>query len=192
MFEVFQKYLSDKIAITQEELDLVQSLSFLKKLRKRQYLLQEGDVWKYHAFVCKGCLRTYRTDEKGQEHIMQFSIENWWAGDLESLRSGLPAKSVIEALEDAEVLLFTKENFDIIQQRIPAFKTMVEDILARSFIVHQNRIHTAISYTAEEKYTNFTNSYPQIFNRVPLHMIASYLGVTAETLSRIRKQAAAK
>jgi CRP-like cAMP-binding protein len=192
MFEVFQKYLSDKIAITQEELDLVQSLSFLKKLRKRQYLLQEGDVWKYHAFVCKGCLRTYRTDEKGQEHIMQFSIENWWAGDLESLRSGLPAKSAIEALEDAEVLLFTKENFDIIQQRIPAFKTMVEDILARSFIVHQNRIHTAISYTAEEKYTNFTNSYPQIFNRVPLHMIASYLGVTAETLSRIRKQAAAK
>src|SRR5258705_12954624 len=106
MFEVFQKYLSDKIAITQEELDLVQSLSFLKKLRKRQYLLQEGDVWKYHAFVCKGCLRTYRTDEKGQEHIMQFSIENWWAGDLESLRSGLPAKSAIEALEDAEVLLF--------------------------------------------------------------------------------------
>jgi CRP-like cAMP-binding protein len=192
MFEVFQKYLSDKIAITQEELDLVQSLSFLKKLRKRQYLLQEGDVWKYYAFVCKGCLRTYRTDEKGQEHIMQFSIENWWAGDLESLRSGLPAKSAIEALEDAEVLLFTKENFDIMQQRIPAFKTMVEDILARSFIVHQNRIHAAISYTAEEKYTNFTNSYPQIFNRVPLHMIASYLGVTAETLSRIRKQAAAK
>jgi len=192
MFEVFQKYLSDKIAITQEELDLVQSLSFLKKLRKRQYLLQEGDVWKYHAFVCKGCLRTYRTDEKGQDHIMQFSIENWWAGDLESLRSGLPAKSAIEALEDAEVLLFTKENFDIIQQRIPAFKTMAEDILARSFIVHQNRIHTAISYTAEEKYTNFINSYPQIFNRVPLHMIASYLGVTAETLSRIRKQAAAK
>jgi len=190
MFEVFQKYLSDKIAVSKEELDLIQSLGFIKKLRKKQYLLQEGDVWKYHCFVCKGCLRTYRTDEKGQEHIMTFSIENWWAGDRESLLSGKPSVSNIEVLENTEVLLFTKENFEIIQQRIPAFKAMIEDILARSFNASQNRIHAAISYTAEEKYTSFINKYPQIFNRVPLHMIASYLGVSAETLSRIRKQAA--
>ncbi len=192
MYEVFRQYINSKTTITDEEFSLIQSLGTLKKLQKKQFLLHEGMVWKYNAFVCKGCLRTYRIDDKGNEHILQFSIENWWAGDRESLITGHPAQSNIEALEDSVVLLFTQEQFLTICKEIPNFNAMIINILEKSFIAAQNRIHASISYTTEEKYQSFLNSYPNIANRIPQHMIASYLGVTAETLSRLRTQAAKK
>ncbi|GAB4031300.1 Crp/Fnr family transcriptional regulator [Spirosoma jeollabukense] len=188
MFDVFKSYLSSKIPITDEELELIKSLGIIKKLRKRQYLLQAGDSWKYDAFVCKGCLRTYRVDDKGQEHILGFSIENWWTGDRESLLSSTPAQSNIDALEDSVVLLFTHENFLHICHEIPAFNELINGILAKSFVALQNRIHASISYTAEEKYENFLKTSPQLANRVPQSMIASYLGISPETLSRVRHQ----
>ena len=88
MYEVFRQYINSKTTITEEEFSLIQSLGTLKKLQKKQFLLHEGMVWKYNAFVCKGCLRTYRIDDKGNEHILQFCIENWWTGDRESLITG--------------------------------------------------------------------------------------------------------
>ena len=192
MFDVFKSYLSSKIPITDEEFELIKSLGILKKLRKRQYLLQEGDIWKYDAFVCKGCLRTYRVDDKGQEHMLGFSIENWWTGDRESLLVGTPAQSNIDALEDSVVLLFTHDNFLHICHELPAFNELMNGLLARSFVALQNRIHASISYTAEEKYQNFLKTSPQLANRVPQSMIASYLGISAETLSRIRSQSVRK
>jgi CRP-like cAMP-binding protein len=192
MYEVFRQYINSKTTITDEEFALIQSLGTLKKLQKKQFLLHEGMVWKYNAFVCKGCLRTYRIDDKGNEHILQFSIENWWTGDRESLITGNPSQSNIEALEDSVILLFTQEQFLTICKEIPSFNAMVINILEKSFIAAQNRIHASISYTTEEKYQSFLNSYPNIANRIPQHMIASYLGVTPETLSRLRNQAAKK
>jgi CRP-like cAMP-binding protein len=192
MYEVFRQYINSKTTITDDEFSLIQSLGTLKKLQKKQFLLHEGMVWKYNAFVCKGCLRTYRIDDKGNEHILQFSIENWWTGDRESLITGNPAQSNIEALEDSVILLFTQEQFLTICKEIPAFNAMVINILEKSFIAAQNRIHASISYSTEEKYQSFVNSYPHIANRIPQHMIASYLGVTPETLSRLRTQAAKK
>jgi len=192
MYEVFRQYINSKTTITDEEFSLIQSLGTLKKLQKKQFLLHEGMVWKYNAFVCKGCLRTYRIDDKGNEHILQFSIENWWTGDRESLITGNPAQSNIEALEDSVILLFTQEQFLRICKEIPNFNAMVINILEKSFIAAQNRIHASISYSTEEKYQSFLNSYPNIANRIPQHMIASYLGVTPETLSRLRTQAAKK
>lgn len=192
MFEVFQKYLSEKTTLTDTELEMIQSVSFTKKLRKRQYLLQEGDVWKHYCFVARGCLRIYRVDQKGVEHIMKFCIENWWAGDRESLLTGAPSQCNIDALEDSVLILFKKEDYDELRKKIPAFDDMVNTLIHRSYIASQDRIHSAISYTTEEKYQNFIEKYPDIFSRVPLHMIASYLGVSAETLSRIRTHAARK
>ena len=192
MYEVFRQYINSKTTITDEEFSLIQSLGTLKKLQKKQFLLHEGMVWKYNAFVCKGCLRTYRIDDKGNEHILQFSIENWWTGDRERLITGNPAQSNIEALEDSVILLFTQEQFLRICKEIPNFNAMVINILEKSFIAAQNRIHASISYSTEEKYQSFLNSYPNIANRIPQHMIASYLGVTPETLSRLRTQAAKK
>lgn len=192
MFEVFQKYLADKISLTEDELAMIKAVSAIKKLRKKQYLLQEGDVWRNNAFVCQGCLRTYHINDKGAEHIMGFSIENWWVGDRESLSSGNPSRYNIDALEDSTVLLINKDNFDSLCKKLPHFNDLINSILHRGFLAAQNRIHDAISYSAEEKYQNFVNKYPAIHNRVPQHMIASYLGIKPETLSRIRNLAAKK
>jgi CRP-like cAMP-binding protein len=188
MFEVFSKYLTDKITLSEPELARISSVSVIKKLRRKQYLLQEGDVWRHYAFVCKGCLRIYRLDEKGNEHILKFCIENWWAGDRESLLTGKPSHCFIDALEESTVIMITKENFDNLCTEIPAFNELVNQLLNKTYIASQDRIHSNITYTSEEKYLEFIKKYPDIVSRVPLHMIASYLGISAETLSRIRTQ----
>jgi CRP-like cAMP-binding protein len=192
VIDIFKDYIQKKITISDQEMELILSLCQTKKLRKRQYLLQEGDVWKFNAFVAKGCLRTYTIDDKGNEHIINFATENWWTGDRESLALGQPSIFNIDALEDSQVVLIAKANFERICLEIPAFNQMVNAILQRSFIVAQNRIHMFISLTAEEKYTRFLEKYPHLPIRVPQGMIASYLGITPETLSRIRKQTARK
>ncbi|BAV06915.1 cAMP-binding domain of CRP or a regulatory subunit of cAMP-dependent protein kinases [Filimonas lacunae] len=190
MFEAFKKYILEKANVTEADLEKIEAVCQYKKLRKRQFLLQEGDVWKYNAFIVKGCLRTYTIDDKGTEHILNFAIENWWTGDRESLQTGNPSMYNIDTLEDAEVILITKANFDQLCSTIPAFNDMVNAILQRSFVASQSRIHTFLSLGAEEKYLKFLEKYPQLATRVPQGMIASYLGITAETLSRVRKQTA--
>ena len=192
MFDIFRNYLTSKIFLTEEELKMIETVSVFKKLRKRQYLLQEGDVWKMNAFVCQGCMRTYRVDDKGAEHILNFAVENWWTGDRESLMTGNPAKSNIDALEDSVILLIEKERLENLSVQIPALNNFLNNILQKSFNVSQNRIIANISYTAEEKYLNFIETRPEIANRVPQHMIASYLGISPETLSRVRNQIAKK
>lgn len=188
MFDTFRKYLQDKIALTNRDYDLIESVSLFKKFRKRQYLLQAGDVCRFNAFVLKGFLRLYYLDDKGHEHIMQFAPENYWTGDRESMDSGLPSKYDIDAIEDSEILLLKKEDFDMLRKTVPAFNEFVNDTLKKNVVVLQERIHASISLSADEKYNNFILKFPSISNRVPLHMVASYLGVSAETLSRVRSQ----
>ncbi|MBC7847432.1 MAG: Crp/Fnr family transcriptional regulator [Flavobacterium sp.] len=187
MFDTFIKYLQDKIKLSAEEIELIRSISILKKLRKRQYLLLEGDVWRYNAFISSGFLKTFSIDSKGQEHIMNFAPESYWIGDRESLATGNPSRFNIDAIEDSEVILITKENFESICQKIPQLDNLVNAILQKSFIVSQNRIHANISLSAEEKYQNFMETFPSLIHRMPQHMIASYIGITPETLTRIKK-----
>ena len=180
------------MTLTDSEFELIESVSLIKKLRRRQYFLQEGDVCRYSAFVCKGFLRYYQIDKKGQEHILQFAPENHWTGDRESLDTGLPSIYNIDAIEDSVILLLTKDDFDMIRKTIPAFNEFVNESLKKNMVFLQERIHGGLAFTAEEKYHNFISKYPAISNRVPLHMIASYLGVSAETLSRVRSQSSKK
>ena len=192
MYEVFQNYLDSKINLSQEDASRIRALGVIKKLRKRQYLLQEGDIWKFHAFVLKGCMRTYAVDEKGQEHVTGFAIENWWTGDKESLLLQQPSRFNIDAIEDSEVLLFNHLDFDQICREIPVFNDMINAIVLKGFTALQNRVHATITLTAEEKYLDFVRKYPGFALRIPQSMIASYLGITPETLSRVRKQSAKK
>jgi CRP/FNR family transcriptional regulator, anaerobic regulatory protein len=192
MFNFFIKYLQDKITLSDDEVEMIRPVAIEKRLRRKQYLLQEGDVWKYHAFVCSGFLKTFSIDNKGQEHIMNFSPENYWTGDRESLMNGTPAMFNIDAIEDTEVILIEKTNFETLCKNIPQLEAFINTVLQRSFVVSQKRIHANISLTAEEKYQYFLDKFPSIANRIPQHMIASYIGITPETLTRIRRNAVRK
>jgi len=190
VYEVFKVYLDNKIFLTQEEHEYIRSRAVVKILRKRQYLLQEGNNWNNKAFVSKGLLRTYSVDKAGFEHVISFAMENWWIGDRESLLFGEPSRFNIDAIEDSGVVVIEKPKFDAICREIPSFNNMVHTILERSFIFSQNRIHDSISISIEERYLNFVQRYPSLAARVPLNMLASYLGVARETLSRIRHKTA--
>lgn len=192
MFELLQKKIIETIQITDEEFDYCKTLFIPKKLRKRQYLLQEGDVCKYTAFVEKGLLRTYSVDEKGNEHILQFSSEGWWASDLYSFLTGEPSLFNLEALEECELLLITKPSWDLLLQNIPAFERYFRILIQNNLIATQRRLMGSMSDSAEERYMKLLKSFPDNIQRVPQHMIASYLGITRETLSRIRSQMASR
>lgn len=188
MFELLYKKISTIIPVSEEDFDFFKTLFVFKKLRKRQYFLQEGDVCKYQAFVEKGLLRSYTVDEKGSEHILQFASEGWWMADLSSYFTNEPSFLHIDALEDAELLLLTKPSWEKAMKEIPALEHYFRIIIQNHLVATQKRLLQSLAETAEEKYNRFLRTYPECVQRVPQHMIASYVGVTRETLSRIRKQ----
>jgi CRP-like cAMP-binding protein len=188
MYEILEKKLSEKISLTDDEFNLAKTFFIPKKLRKKQYLLQEGDVCKYLAFVEKGILRSYSVDEKGNEHVIQFALEGWWIADSYSLLTGEPSGYNIDALEDAELLLLSHASNEMLFDKIPKFERYFRFLMQNNMIALQRRLLGSLSQSAEEKYIRLSQAYPDIIQRVPQHLIASYLGVTPETLSRIRKQ----
>ncbi|WP_020531230.1 Crp/Fnr family transcriptional regulator [Flexithrix dorotheae] len=192
MFDFFIKYLQDKISLSKEEIEMIHDVAIEKKLRRKQYLLQQGDIWKYNVFVSSGLLKTFSIDNEGKEHIMNLSPENYWTGDRASLMTGKPTQFNIDAIENSEIILIEKTNFENLCKKIPQLNDLVNAILQKSFIVSQDRIHSQISLSAEEKYQDFLKKFPTITNRIPQHMIASYIGITPETLTRIRRNATKK
>jgi CRP-like cAMP-binding protein len=192
MYELFFKSLTTKINLTEEEKELFKGYLAPKKLRKRQYLLQEGDVCKHAAFVEKGALRAFTIDDKGAEHIVQFAVEGWTIADLYSFITGEPATYNIEALEDAELLLISTTAQEELIKQIPQYEHYLRLQMQGAYIALQRRIAAMITMTTEERYKALIKTYPDIVQRVPQHMIASYLGLTPETLSRTRRQMSSK
>jgi CRP-like cAMP-binding protein len=192
MYELLHTKITETISLTDEEFDFCKTLFTPKKLRKRQYLLQDGDVCKYTAFVEKGMLRTYTIDEKGNEPILQFSMEGWWVADLYSFFTGEPSQFNVEALEDCELLLITEPSWNILLEKIPALERYFRILIQNNLIATQRRLMGTMSETAEEKYLKLVKNFPGCIQRVPQHMIASYLGITRETLSRTRSHLAAR
>ena len=189
MYDLFFQKFQEKVPLSHEEQEQIRSYLIPKKLRKKQYLLQEGDICKAIAFVEKGALREYSVDN-GSEHILQFAVEGWTISDLLSFLTEEPATYNIDALEDAELLLITKSAHEQLLAMQPKYETYMRLLITGAYIALQRRLTSNISLPVEERYTTFTEMYPDIAQRVPQHMIASFMGVKPETLSRIRKKMA--
>jgi CRP-like cAMP-binding protein len=188
MYEIFFQTLGHKVPFSEEEMAIIKTHLTPKKLRKKQYLLQEGDVCRFIAFVEKGALRSYTVDEKGVERIIQFALEGWTISDLYSFLTAEPATYNIDALEDSELVLISKAAHEELLGTLPKYETWMRIQITGAYIAMQRRLTSIISLSLEERYASFTSQYPEIVQRVPQHMIASYMGLTPETLSRVRKK----
>ena len=179
--------------LTDHDVSLIREAFIPRKLRKRQFLLQEGEVCKYIAFIVKGATRQYTIDAKGGEQILNLCIENWWTSDRESFHKQTPSPYNIDAWEETDLLLLPKANgfYDRVNT-IPAFTEMRIKLDDNNHMASQQRLHASINHTAESRYQELIQKYPAFLQRFPQHMIASYLGVAKETLSRIRHQAIKK
>jgi CRP-like cAMP-binding protein len=186
IFDQFKAYIDAEVNLTPEEIQRMWSLATVKEVRRRQTLWEEGAVCRHKVFVANGLLKAYCLKSDGNESILRFSPENSWLTDPESLLHETPSRLTIEAIEDSVVLLWTKQNFFQLLETIPTLKSHTEKVTVNALYLTHQRILANISYTTEEKYQEFTRVFPDVFQRVPLHMVASYLGVTRETLSRIR------
>ncbi|KGE15575.1 Crp/Fnr family transcriptional regulator [Sphingobacterium deserti] len=188
VFNVLFEHIADKVPITERDKEVVMSFFRRKKLRKRQYLLQEGDVCKYISFVTEGLMRSYTVDEKGNEHINLFAWEGWWISDFAGFIFGNEAKLNIDAIEDTTVLLLSVENYEKMLTEVPLMERYFRVLYQNSLATKDSRLISAITHTAEEKYTMFLDTYPSIGQRLPQNLIASYLGLSPETISRIKKK----
>jgi CRP-like cAMP-binding protein len=186
MFSVFETYIKEQANVTDDDINLMRSMAVEKKLRRKEFLLHEGEICKYKIFIAKGLLRTYAIGEEGSEHILRFSPENSWTTEPESFDNATPSSLNIDALEPSELVLWTKDDLRYLIDTIPGLKTYFGKMISGSGITLRQRILSNISSTAEEKHEEFIKNYPDIYARVPLHMVASYIGVTRKTLTRIR------
>ncbi|MFD2035393.1 Crp/Fnr family transcriptional regulator [Belliella marina] len=187
----FRNYLNRYVSklVSDEEFDTIISHFTYKKIGRRDYLLEQGEISKHLAFILKGAMRKYYIDNKGKEYVVDLYIENWWPEDRESYVLETPSVYNIEAWENCELLLITKEDTVQLSKKCPVFTEMLLRLDERNKIATQKRITSTISSAAKDRYDDFVKSYPEFLQRFPQHIIASYLGITKDTLSRVRKQA---
>ncbi len=183
-------YFNTTLPLNEEEQSVLEEVFNKRRVKRRQFILQEGDICTLNTFVVEGCFRMYMVDEKGKEHNLQFAIENWWIGDIGSFHSEEPSKLYIEAMEPSIILQIKKKDQLKLFVQYPKFNRLFRVFTENALVSAQRRILQNISSTAEERYLDFLKRYPHFFNRISNVQIASYLGVTPEFLSTIRKKLA--
>lgn len=186
-------YINSRVSrpLLANEIDILKNNFVPHKLKKREFFLQEDETSNYTGFLIKGSMKKYSIDSKGTEHILSLYIEGWWVGDRESFTKLTPSSFNIEACEDTDLLVLTKKAADEVFS-LPIMNELTRQLDENYSFASQKRINAAISMTAEEQYNMLIDSYPEFSQRFPQHMIASYLGITQETLSRIRSRAVKK
>lgn len=187
MIEILLKHIEEKVSLTATDKELISPFFVRKRLRKKQYLLQEGDVCNYLSFVAKGLVRTYNVDEKGDEHMSVFGWEGWWISDFNSFLSVVPAMFYIDAIEDSEVLMISRADYDTLTLQVPVMDRYFRILFQNSLVTKERRLMSSITHSAEQKYIQLLNSNPEIISKIPQNMVASYLGIAPETLSRIKR-----
>lgn len=181
-------YFEKLLPLNDEEKFIVEDVFKERRIKRKQFILQEGDICNQSTFVVEGCFRTYTVDDKGKEHNLQFAVENWWIGDIGSFHSEKPSRLYIEAMENSIILQCKKEDQINLFLKYPKFDRIFRVLAENAMVSMQNRILQNISSSAEERYLDFVQRHPHFFNRISNVQIASYLGVTPEFLSAIRKK----
>jgi len=189
-FEVLRTYLEARATFSDDDFEVVRRAFLFRPLAAGEFLQRGGEVTRFAAFVVRGCLRNYVIDAKGKEHIVQFAPETWWVADSTSLNGGTPSTYFIDAIEESELLLIDGPSHQRLVDRVPPYATAFRNGLQRHAAAKDERIVSSLSASAEERYLEFLRVYPSIARRVPQSMLASYLGMTPETVSRIRKSLA--
>jgi CRP-like cAMP-binding protein len=187
MFAILRAYLEARGAFMPADLEIVRGAFRFRHLPAGEYLQRAGEVAHDAAFVAVGCLRSYVIDARGKEHIVQFAPETWWLADAASMNTGAPSGYFIDAIEDSDVLLIGGPAHHALVDRVAPYASAFRTGLQRHAAAKDRRIVAALSASAEERYLEFLGMYPTIAARVPQSMLASYLGVTPETISRIRR-----
>lgn len=180
-------HLRESIELGNEDVDKIFEYFSVQELKKKEVLLFAGDVSNHMRFISKGCLRAYYMDTEAKEHIIQFGIEGWWINDLYSFLTNTPAKQFIQALEDSNVVQIHKDSLNELYDRVPAIERFFRMKFENAYVALQDRTINSMSKPAEERYFEFRTKYRDIEQRVPQYMVASYLGITPEFLSRLRK-----
>ena len=192
MFKILFEYLGKQLPLSPDEMEFIRSIFIPKKILKGEFLLREGDTLKYGAFVCTGFLRSYVIDNKGKEHIIQFAPENWWISDKGAGAEGTKASCFIDAIEDSDILLIDQAGHFKMMEKVPAYSRSFQAGMQKRSAAKDKRIVHSLVADAEERYNDFIQTYPSIAQRVPQHMLASYLGIAPETLSRVRRKSMRK
>ena len=187
-YELLLEHISKHISLDKEEEGKIIAHLKSKKLRKKQFLLQEGDIQKQRAFVTSGCLRSYSIDKNGFEHVLQFAPAGWWIGDMRSYIMQQPGILYIDAIDDSELLLLSKEAIDQLFLTIPKLERLFRILTENSLATYQQRLIDNLSLPAIERYNNFCRLYPSLIELLPQKQIASYIGVTPEFLSKMLRQ----
>ena len=191
-YDRLYKFLRKKVAISPEEVEYMMSFAKIIQLKKKEYLFREGDITRYVGFVNKGVLRYFFMDTQADEHIIYFAQEEWWVGDLNSFYGQTPTPYYLQALEPTEIFAYTVENFDTMRRDVPSFEEFRKASHAKATAARINNMMSLRAESAEERYIKLLTGFPDIFQRVPQHYIASYLGIKPQSLSRIRKLLAEK
>ena len=178
----------DTFGLNENELELLLSFFELKKISKKEFYLRPGKACRHKAYVNKGCLRNYVIDEHGHERVLFFPIEDWWIADIDSYYSGEPATNFIQAIEDCELLEISKENFQLLENKIPKLSQWYSLKMTRRATTINRRMEELKTMSPRERYLDLLNKRPDIFQRIPLQYIASYLNIEPQSLSRLRKQ----
>ena len=184
------EYFNRILPLDEKEIAFVEKVFTERRIKKRQFILQEGEICKHNTYVLEGCFRMYLVDDDGKEHNLQFAIENWWIGDIGSFHSGEPSKLYIEAIENSIILQIKKQDQLDLFVNYPKFNQIFRVFTENALVTYQRRVLQNISSTAEERYLDFVKRYPYFFNRISNVQIASFLGVTPEFLSTVRKKIA--
>ncbi|WP_259069911.1 Crp/Fnr family transcriptional regulator [Mucilaginibacter sp. X4EP1] len=190
--ELLLAHMSAAFPLQEKEIKELFLLFTERKVKRRGFILHQGDICKHFTFVVSGCFKMYAIDQAGKEHNLEFAAENEWVSDLSSFYSEKPGSVYIEAIEPAVILQITRPDLIYLYANYPKFNSTFRIIIERKYIELQNRVLQNISATAEERYVNFITQYPALASRLPNTQIASYLGITSEFLSKVRKDLAHK